>query len=86
MVILPLTTILPLKVEPLTIEVTKNPLFGDTEAVTEPDFISVDINASCDNAERGISNKPAPLPLYDEPELSSIPPLTNKEPVKREPL
>ena len=82
----PLTIKLPLNVEPLTTEVTKNPVSGDTEAVTEPLFISVDINASKVNAERGISNSLAPLPLNDEPEFISIPPLTNKEPVKREPL
>ena len=41
----PLTTTLPLNVEPLTIEVTKNPLSGDTDAVTEPDAIFGDAAA-----------------------------------------
>ena len=58
---------------------------GDTEAVTEPDLISDDTKASNVKAERGISNKRAPLPLNDEPEFISIPPLTNNEPLKREP-
>ena len=78
---MPTTATLPLNVEPLTIEVTKNPVSGDTDAVTEPLLISVDINASKVRAERGISNNLAPLPLYDEPEIISIPPLTNNEPV-----
>ena len=74
-----------MNVEPLSIEVTKNPVLGETDAVTEPDLISVDINASWVKAERGISNNLAPLPLNDEPEFISIPPLTNKEPVNWEP-
>ena len=34
--------------------ITTNPKSGDTDAVTEPDLISVDINASSVNAERGM--------------------------------
>ena len=40
-----------------------NPLFGDTDAVTEPLAIEVATCASGVKAERGISNNPAPLPL-----------------------
>ena len=71
----------PLKVEPLSIEVTTNPSSGATEAVTEPDVINVDKSASSVNAERGISNKSSPLPLNLEPLLSWIEPLTNTEPL-----
>ena len=83
----PLTNKLPLKVEPLTIEVTKNPLSGLTEAVTEPDLISDDTNASSVNAERGISFNPAPLPLKKPlPVEITIFPLTNKLPLNAEPI
>ena len=58
------------------------PSLGLTEAVTLPLLISVDINASCVNAERGILFKPAPLPLKNEPVATLMfPPVTNKEPV-----
>ena len=60
---LPLTTTFPINVEPLSTELTTNPVFGATDAVTEPDLISVDINASDVKAERGISDNPLPLPL-----------------------
>ena len=86
MVTFPITLTLPLKAEPLSIEITKNPFSGVTDAVTLPLAIIVDINASGVRAERGISNNLAPLPLNDEPELNSIPPLTNNEPVNCEPL
>ena len=87
MVILPLTKILPLNLEPLAIEVTTNPVFGDTDAVTEPDFISVDINASSVKAERGISDNPLPLPLKNPlPVGIVILPLTRILPLKVEPL
>ena len=33
---------------------TTNPKSGDTDAVTEPDLISADINASSVSAERGM--------------------------------
>ena len=82
----PLTKRLPLNVEPLTTDFTKNPVSGATDAVTEPLLISVEINASTVKAERGISNNLAPLPLYEEPDINSIPPLTNNEPVNCEPL
>ena len=59
-VILPLTEILPLKVEPLTTEVTNKPVSGATEAVTLPLEIR---NTSLANADCGISNNPLPLPL-----------------------
>ena len=59
-VILPLTEILPLKVEPLAIEVTNKPVSGATEAVTLPLAIR---NTSLANADCGISNNPLPLPL-----------------------
>ena len=60
----------PEKVEPLSIEVTTNPLSGATDAVTEPLVINVDKSASSVKAERGISNKSSPLPLYFEPDDS----------------
>ncbi len=64
-----------------------NPSSGLTEAVTLPLLISVDINASKVNAERGILFNPAPLPLKNEPVSTLIyPPVTNKEPVNCEPL
>ena len=44
-----------------------NPLLGDTDAVTLPLEIKVATCASGVNAERGISNNPAPLPLKNEP-------------------
>ena len=49
--------------EPLSDDTTTNPKSGLTEAVTEPLAIVVATKASGVNAERGISNKPAPLPL-----------------------
>ena len=60
MVILPLTTILPLNVEPLAIASTKNPLLGDTDAVILPLAI---LKTSAENADRGILNNPSPLPV-----------------------
>ena len=52
--------ILPVNCEPLSAEITLNPSFGATDAVTLPLAIR---NTSSDNAERGISNSPLPLPL-----------------------
>ena len=52
----------PKKVEPLTIEVTTNPLSGVTDAVTEPDEIAVLISASGVSAVLGMLNNLAPLP------------------------
>ena len=51
---------LPLNVEPLSTLSTKNPLVGETEAVTLPLAIR---NTSWDNADCGILNNPSPLPL-----------------------
>ena len=59
---LPLTLRLPLKYEPLATEVTTNPKLGDTEAVTEPDLISLLIRASSVSAERGIFLRYCPSP------------------------
>ena len=59
-IIEPLTKTLPLNVEPLSTEVTTNPVSGDTEAVTLPLTIR---NTSLANADCGISNNPLPLPL-----------------------
>ena len=56
----PLMFTLPLNVLPLFIEVTNNPVSGDTDAVTLPLTIR---NTSLANADCGISNKPLPLPL-----------------------
>ena len=58
----PLTNNEPLKVEPLSIEVTTNPLLGATDAVTEP---LTTWNASPVKLENGISNKLIPLPLNE---------------------
>ena len=44
-------------------DITLNPYSGEVDAVTEPLPINVATNASGVKAERGISNKPAPLPL-----------------------
>ena len=44
-------------------DITLNPYAGSTDAVTEPLPIKVATFASGVRAERGISNKPAPLPL-----------------------
>ena len=74
---------LPLKCEPLAIDNTLNPYSGATDAVTEPDDISVDVNASGVRAERGISNNPLPLPLNID---ADILPNTSTLPVNSEPL
>ena len=81
---LPVTSIEPVKVEPLSADVTTNPVSGVTEAVTLPLFISVEISASiasCDNAVNGISNKSAPLPLKVEPLSILTPSVTINEPL-----
>ena len=56
--ILPLTSIEPVNLEPISEPVngviTLNPYSGLTDAVTEPDLISVLISASSVRAERGI--------------------------------
>ena len=54
--------ILPLKVEPLVTDSTTNPLSIETDAVTLPVAIFTDSSASGASAERGILNKPCPLP------------------------
>ena len=51
--------------EPLCSDITLNPKFGLTDAVTEPDAIWLISN---ERADCGISNKPLPLPLKNEPE------------------
>ena len=71
----------PLNVEPLSTEVTKNPVSGDTDAVTAPLIIKFVSNASSVNAERGILNKFSPLPLKEEPLLRLTFPLTSNEPL-----
>ena len=48
--------------------------------------MNVERRASSVSAERGISNKPAPLPLKNEPLPKNILPLTSIEPVNSEPL
>ena len=45
---------------------TTNPLFGEIDAVAEPLAIKFESNASSVKAERGISNKPLPLPVNIE--------------------
>ena len=49
--------ILPLKIEPLSTEVTTNPKSGDTEAVTEPLTIKDESKASSVSADLGMLNK-----------------------------
>ena len=74
----PLSTLTsPKNVEPLSTEVTTNPSFGSTDAVTEPELILL---ISKESADSGISNKLAPLPL-NEPLISfaSIDSDTNNE-------
>ena len=70
----------PLKVEPLG-EKTAKPLSGETDADIAPLIIKFVSNASSVSAERGMSNKFAPLPLYLEPLLSCKFPLTKREPL-----
>jgi len=52
--------ILPLKMEPLSIEVTTNPSLGSTDAVIEPLAINEERSASSVRAERGISKNSLP--------------------------
>ena len=59
--------ILPLKVEPRSGEITKNPVSGDTDAVTLPLAMRAEICASSVKADLGISNKSLPLPLNTLP-------------------
>ena len=76
-----------MNVEPLTTEVTKNPVSGLTDAVTLPLANTVVNNASGVKAERGISNNPLPLPLKNPlPVGMVILPLTTILPLKVEPL
>ena len=59
---------------------TNNPLFGEMDAVAEPEKIN-DVSKS-EIALRGISNNPAPLPLKNpEPVGINILPVTRNEPV-----
>ena len=58
----PVTNKEPVNCEPLSAEITLNPKSGDTDAVTEPDLISVEINASGVKAALGILNNRSPLP------------------------
>ena len=81
---LPLIFTLPVNWEPNSSDFTKNPLSGATDAVTLPLAILLISNA---NADSGISNNPAPLPLNKPlPEGMNILPLTFIEPVNCEPL
>ena len=59
---------------------TTNPKSGDTDAVTEPDLITLEISASSVIAERGISNNNLPDELINEPLAIKILPL-NVEPL-----
>ena len=60
--------ILPLKVEPLSIEVTTKPFSGETDAVTEPLTILLANCASGAKAALGILNNCSPLPDMNEPD------------------
>ena len=77
----PLTNKLPLNCVPFSVDSILNPNLGETDAVTLPDAINVDNNASGVNAVLGILNKLAPLPENAEPDTNSILPLTNKLPL-----
>ena len=69
----------PVNSEPLSEDLTTNPKFGETDAVTLPLAINADNNASSVNAERGISNNPLPLPVNIEADtllLNSAEPVT----------
>ena len=62
-----LKNILPLNIEPLFSDFTTNPNLSLTDAVTEPEAIRLDTNASGVNADLGILNNPSPLPEKNEP-------------------
>ena len=67
--------------------VTLNPKSGETEAVTEPDLISVLMSASSVSALLGMLLNPRPLPLKKPLPLGITTfPLTKSEPVNVEPL
>ena len=55
----------PVNSEPLTTEITWNPVFGVTDAVTDPLANKFDRSASGVNAALGISNKSLPEPEND---------------------
>ena len=74
-VTLPLTLIDPVNSDPLSADITTNPKSGDTDAVTEPDLISVLISASSVRADLGMLNNCSPLPLKNEPDDKKILPL-----------
>ena len=76
---LPLISTEPVNSEPLAADCTTNPLFNDTDAVTEPVAI---LTASCDIAEIGMLNNPLPSPLNKDDDIL---PLTSIEPVNSEP-
>ena len=77
----PLTSTLPVNWEPIwepvNRVVTLNPKSGDTEAVTLPLLISVDINASSVNAERGMFLKWVPTAYIKDDDSINKPPLTS---------
>ena len=62
----------PVNCEPLSIDSTLNPKFGDTDAVTDPLWIRVAAITSSANADNGIFVKPAPLPVKNEPILACM--------------
>ena len=82
-VTLPLTSIDPVNSEPLSALSTLNPLSGDTDAVTEPDLISVEMSASSVKADLGMLNNCSPLPLKKLPDERNTLPL-NMEPLNTE--
>ena len=66
---------------------TNKPVFGAIDAVAEPLAIRFDTKDCILSADNGILNNPSPLPLkYPLPDGIFILPLTNKLPVKVEPL
>ena len=63
--------------DPLAVEVTTNPLLGDTEAVTLPLAIKSEINASSERAVLGMLKRSLPLPLNTLPLANLTSPINN---------
>ena len=82
--ILPLTLILPVKVEPRSGDTTTNPKLGDTDAVTEPDVILGD---STDGTFFNLLPSPSkePLKLIPTKFIAVTEPVTSTLPVNSEP-
>ena len=62
-IIFPFTLTEPVNCEPLNVDSTLNPKFGETDAVTLPLCKRVDAITSSANADNGMFVNPSPLPL-----------------------